>query len=66
VDNVTDINGQLEAQRKNEVLNKIQEAFDNAELNRAEILGILELAKMNIYTVWHAEDLEEFGDDDDD
>ena len=66
MDNVTDINGQLEAQRKNEVLNKIQEAFDNAELNRAEILGILELAKMNIYTVWHAEDLEEFGDDDDD
>jgi len=64
MDNVTDINGQLEAQRKNDVLNKIQQAFDDCEMNRAEILGVLEIAKMNIYAVWQAEDLEEFGDDD--
>jgi len=63
--NVTDISGELEANRKNSIPSKIIEVLQEEDLNRAEILGVLELVKLNLFTEFQIEEMMNDEDDND-
>ena len=61
---IEDITGQIRAKQANKVMEELVEVLDKHEFNRAEMLGMLDLLKMNLYTVWQFEDNLEQEDDD--
>jgi len=63
--NVTDISGELEANRKNSIPSKIIEVLQEEDLNRAEILGVLELVKLNLFAEFQMEEMMNDEDDND-
>jgi len=61
---IEDITGQIRAKQANKVMEELVEVLDKHEFNRAEMLGILDLLKMNLYTIWQFEDGLEHEDND--
>jgi len=61
---IEDITGQIRAKQANKVMEELVEVLDKHEFNRAEMLGMLDLLKMNLYTIWQFEDNLEQEDDD--
>lgn len=61
---IEDITGHIRAKQANKVMEELVEVLDKHEFSRAEMLGILDLLKMNLYTIWQFEDGLEQEDDD--
>ena len=61
---IEDITGHIRAKQANTVMEELVQVLDKHEFSRAEMLGILDLLKMNLYTVWQFEDNLEQEDDD--
>ena len=61
---IEDITGQIRAKQANTVMEELVQVLDKHEFSRAEMLGMLDLLKMNLYTVWQFEDNLEQEDDD--
>ena len=61
---IEDITGQIRAKQANTVMEELVQVLDKHEFSRAEMLGMLDLVKMNLYTVWQYEDSMEQEDDD--
>jgi len=60
---IEDITGHIRAKQANTVMEELVQVLDKHEFSRAEMLGILDLLKMNLYTVWQFEDGLEQEDD---
>ena len=61
---IEDITGQIRAKQANTVMEELVQVLEKHEFSRAEMLGMLDLVKMNLYTVWQYEDSMEQEDDD--
>ena len=62
---IEDITGQIRAKQANTVMEELVKVLDKHEFSRAEMLGMLDLVKMNLYTIWQFEDGLEQEDDHD-
>jgi len=62
---IEDITGQIRAKQANTVMEELVQVLDKHEFSRAEMLGMLDLLKMNLYTIWQFEDGLEQEDDHD-
>ena len=62
---IEDITGHIRAKQANTVMEELVQVLDKHEFNRAEMLGMLDLLKMNLYTIWQFEDGLEQEDDHD-
>ena len=62
---IEDITGQIRAKQANTVMEELVQVLDKHEFSRAEMLGMLDLVKMNLYTIWQFEDGLEQEDDHD-
>jgi len=62
---IEDITGHIKAKQANTVMDELVEVLEKHEFSRAEMLGILDLVKMNLYAVWQYEDSMEEEDDHD-
>jgi len=61
---IEDITGHIKAKQANTVMDDLVEVLEKHEFSRAEMLGILDLVKMNLYAVWQYEDSMEEEEDD--
>ena len=59
------ITGHIRAKQANTVMEELAQVLDKHEFSRAEMLGMLDLLKMNLYTIWQFEDGLEQEDDHD-
>jgi len=62
---IEDITGHIKAKQANTLMDELVEVLEKHEFSRAEMLGILDLVKMNLYAVWQYEDSMEEEDDHD-
>ena len=62
---IEDITGHIRAKQANTVMEELVQVLDKHEFSRAEMLGMLDLVKMNLYTIWQFEDGLEQEDDHD-
>jgi len=62
---IEDITGHIRAKQANTVMEELVQVLDKHEFSRAEMLGMLDLLKMNLYTIWQFEDGLEQEDDHD-
>ena len=62
---IEDITGHIRAKQANTVMEELVHVLDKHEFSRAEMLGMLDLVKMNLYTIWQFEDGLEQEDDHD-
>jgi len=62
---IEDITGHIRAKQANKVMEELVQVLDKHEFSRAEMLGMLDLVKMNLYTIWQFEDGLEQEDDHD-
>jgi len=62
---IEDITGHIRAKQANTAMEDLVQVLDKHEFSRAEMLGMLDLLKMNLYTIWQFEDGLEQEDDHD-
>jgi len=62
---IEDITAHIRAKQANTVMEELVQVLDKHEFSRAEMLGMLDLLKMNLYTIWQFEDGLEQEDDHD-
>lgn len=61
---IEDITGHIRAKQANTVMEELVQVLDKHEFSRSEMLGMLDLLKMNLYTIWQFEDALEQDEDD--
>ena len=52
---IEDITGHIRAKQANTVMEELVQVLDKHEFRRADMLRMLDLLKMNLYTIWQFE-----------
>lgn len=63
--NIEDITGHISAKQTNKVMDELVEVLEEHEFSREDMLVMLDLLKMDLYTVWQFEDVLEQENDHD-
>ena len=61
---IEDITAHIKVKHCNTAMQDMAKVLDKYEFSRAEMLGMLDLMKMNLYTIWQIQDSLEGEEDD--